>query len=1512
MGSYSARAMIRRFFSPLLALATLPTLLSAQQTSFWISTTGNWSEPGKWSTNPTVPGNSEASAVINSGTVTLDDNFTVGFFGLGGGTLIGLSGRVLTTNNVTFLTGQLGNGNPNNTVTVTASGQIKLLSGAENGTPGTAGNPAFNGSTFNVSASATVTQTNDDGTVGVGSGTVFNNAGQWFARTNNGFNYFGGATTVFNNTGSFIRDTGTGIFNTGINGGLSFNNAGTVDVRTGILLFSGAAGTSTGLFTVADGAQLRLTTSFTFNAGTSFAGAGRVHLQGGAALFAGSVNSSVAQFSLDGANLQIASGQVLTTTGAADWTNGNVGNGQAALNGTWRVTGGLLLHGNVGLNNATLHVPAGSTLQHGPAGSALGAGSGALLLNEGTYRARSDNGFNYFGGATPVFQNVGTFIRETGTGTFQTGINGGIVFNNAGSVQVQSGTLLFDSGGTSTGSFSVASGALLLLGRDYTFDTGTTITGAGLLRLGTGTAIIPNSLTFAVATLQQTGSPLRIATGSTLTTTGMYEWLGGGIGNGSNGGTLNVAGGLLIDNNAGQGLDRSTLRVPAGVTATMATTGPTLSFGGGAQFLNEGTFRARPDGGFNYFGGAAPAFRNVGTFIREVGTGTFRTGINGGAPFFNSGSVQVESGLLLLDSGGESSGPFSSAGGTVIQFNRDYTWSPGTTFTGAGRLELRGGNMMVPENLSFSIATLRQEAGTLLVATGRTLTSGGLFEWTGGGFGNSQSTQSGTLRLNGGLEILGNGGQQVLNATLHLPAGAQARQTAGSGLLNFNNGARVQNDGTWYAQNDSGFNFTGGTGGVFANAGTFIRDTGTGTFQTGSNGGAAFLNTGTTSVQSGTLLINGGGSSTGAFEVASGALLSLTSVYTLDAGTTLTGAGRFSTGSSLILPESLSFSIARFQMVSGNLLVAAGKTLTLSGQFDWSSSSIGNGQAANSGTVRVTGSANLGNGGPLLNRANLVIASGASAFQETVGTSLNFGGGSELRNDGTYYARSNDGFNFVGGASNLFRNHGTFVRDSGTGTFNTGINGGAQFINAGAVLVQTGTVLLGGGGSAAGSFDVASGATLDFTFNYTLEATATVTGAGLLRFSGGTMQIPASLSLPVANVGFAGGFLNVAAAQTLALSGALAWSGGTLRGGGTLLAGAGTTLTNSTGLDGATFHNPVGATFLHSPGASLSINSGVLRNAGTYLARSDAGLFFAGGSALIENPGLLHRDSGSGAFSTNITFHNTGTVMVSSGTLRLDGPVQQFSAGTLSGGTWVVNAGATLTGGGFAGITTNNAIIRLDGAGSTFQPLSALQTNNGTLALANGATFVTAGSLTNNGLIDLSGGAFNVAGGGTLTNASGATIRGAGNVTGKLVNFGTVRATGPVTLVLTGEVTNNGLFLASAGGTINAAGTTFVNNGVLDRTTGTIILPAGFINNGVLIDTNLVKVRSTLKQGNTVTLTVDGFTGHTYQLQRSLDLAGDVFINLGAPQQGVSGETLTFVDTGSNTMKGFYRVVVDP
>jgi autotransporter-associated beta strand protein len=240
-----------------------------------------------------------------------------------------------------------------------------------------------------------------------------------------------------------------------------------------------------------------------------------------------------------------------------------------------------------------------------------------------------------------------------------------------------------------------------------------------------------------------------------------------------------------------------------------------------------------------------------------------------------------------------------------------------------------------------------------------------------------------------------------------------------------------------------------------------------------------------------------------------------------------------------------------------------------------------------------------------------------------------------------------------------------------------------------------------------------------------------------------------------------------------------------------------------------------------------------------------------------------------GAYSIQVparTGNATGTQTYSgTGAIVLSGP------NTYSGGT-TVNSGTLL-------------VSNTSGSG----------TGSGAVSVARGATFTNNGRVS--GPINISGtadgngtfdGAITVGNGGLIVLSSGTLKANAG-----IVNDGTVRLPPGTELVL-------------------GAGATFTNNGTLDMASGTFSIPARFINNGVVFNSSVVKARSVNLAGGKLTLTVDGVPGHTYQLQRGDALTSNTFADIGVPQSGATGASLTFTDNHPIPKLGFYRVRMTP
>ena len=167
---------------------------------------------------------------------------------------------------------------------------------------------------------------------------------------------------------------------------------------------------------------------------------------------------------------------------------------------------------------------------------------------------------------------------------------------------------------------------------------------------------------------------------------------------------------------------------------------------------------------------------------------------------------------------------------------------------------------------------------------------------------------------------------------------------------------------------------------------------------------------------------------------------------------------------------------------------------------------------------------------------------------------------------------------------------------------------------------------------------------------------------------------------------------------------------------------------------------------------------------------------------------------------------------------------------------------------------------------------------------------------------------------GSVSVISNSRLTGSGTINQNLtIESGGVAQFNGGTFKVNGSIINNGLMILSAGASLTGSSASFINNGILDIiTAGAFTPPTGFQNNGVIVDSSVVKTSSVAKVGDAVTITIESYTEHTYQLQYSSTLSSNSFINIGASQTGSTGTTLTFSDPNPTGSVGFYRVAVTP
>ena len=597
----------------------------------------------------------------------------------------------------------------------------------------------------------------------------------------------------------------------------------------------------------------------------------------------------------------------------------------------------------------------------------------------------------------------------------------------------------------------------------------------------------------------------------------------------------------------------------------------------------------------------------------------------------------------------------------------------GTAFTSAGAVSLSGGTLTL--NGASSMASLAQSGGIL--AGSGTTTIAGASSWTAG-----TQTGTGTTRFDNAVSLSGpgakliSGGRTVeLNGTTTWGGNTGANNNA----LQFAGGT-LDNVGTFVDQNAfaSFIDHVSGTN-AFNNIGIYNKQSNTVTMVE-----AFYNNTGTTNVNAGTMLMQGTSatSSTGVFNIAAGASLEFRNgSHTLD-HPTIQGPGTFAVSTDGVGADGVvtlnGGTLTSPFLLSGSTLT--GTDRTFHGPATWTGGSL-------SGAATTTFANNVTISGPntkVLVGGGTVNLEGTTTWSGNTGNNngaIQFWNGGTINNHGTF----NDANPFASfiehntGGPHNFNNIGTYNKQSNTITT---VDLGVAFNNSGVVNVNAGA-LQPSGGTSTGTFNVATGAVLDFKNGNNFLNGATVAGLGTLAISSDLVGADAvvtinggSYTTPVA---FSGSLLT---GTDHTFQGAVTWTGGTISGAGT------TTYANDVTISGANIKAVANARVLNLNGTTTwtgntgannnaiqFTNGATINNRGTF---DDANPF---ASFIEHNVGGPHNFNNLGTYNklaSTLTTVDFGVVFNNPGTLNIDAGTMRFFSSTQGpAGTVNVATGAT-------------------------------------------------------------------------------------------------------------------------------------------------------------------------------------------------------------------------------------------
>ncbi len=472
--------------------------------------------------------------------------------------------------------------------------------------------------------------------------------------------------------------------------------------------FAGAAGTS---LTIASGDTLTLNGTSAFTGKVQGTGAtlaftsGSQTFNSGASLavsnwmLSGSASTSLTEslsyagtFSAGaGTALNIALNDTLTLTGAASFAGAISGGGTLALSGNSdtfdagahfsskmslrsgalvTVNGGVSVSGVLTENTgAAIAIGAGATLTLSGSGSALIGtvdGAGTLALSGGTdslWRGLS-LGVADLALSSGVTASLDTSLAYTGE------------FSTAAGTTLALGAYtlgLSGAGSIFSGTISGSTGALSLTGGSQAFDSGAAMTEGRWAMSGSDTASVNEKLTFGGTYSEGAGTTLTIASGETLSLTGVATL----------GATVNGSGTLALSNATLSGL-------VAGGTVTLDDAGTIVQTGqitlGDASsnaatltIASSATYKIEGNVGIGIGASSSSVIDDNGLLIKNGGTGTSNIAVG----IIDNGHIEVSTGTLDLAQGLTGTGAMQVDAGATLEFGASAASTLTMAFNGA-------------------------------------------------------------------------------------------------------------------------------------------------------------------------------------------------------------------------------------------------------------------------------------------------------------------------------------------------------------------------------------------------------------------------------------------------------------------------------------------------------------------------------------------------------------------------------------------------------------------------------------------------------------------------------------------------------------------------------------------------------------------------------------------------------------------------------------------------------------
>jgi autotransporter-associated beta strand protein len=726
----------------------------------------------------------------------------------------------------------------------------------------------------------------------------------------------GGAVTI--NSGSTLTLGSSGINMSGATQNLTLNcavmlgAAQTWDVTTGRTISVGGVIGGSGALTKNGAGTLSLTGLNTYTGSTTVNG-GVVQINS-----ASSLGSTTGAATINAATVELIAAKTVSTTRAF-----KLGNAASTLQvdtgSSWTISGAI---SNATAAGSLIKTGAGTLVLSSASGNSYGGAGRTTSINGGTIQVGADNLLG--NSANTVTFNGGTLLFSAGFTTARSiSMSGSGTINTNNNAATLSGVL------SGSGALTKSGAGTLTLSGSNTYSGGTTITG------GNTSVVSANSAAnLGTGTININGGAGLLATASFTYGNGIVLGATGGSTQGDGtleSGMLNVAGGVTLVL-SGTGISEVTSGTgrleKLGAGTLVVNTANTYS---GGTYIHDGTF---------IFGDAAalgpqpsnnPTFNQLtidnGAQLQLSVSGAFRRNViigTGGAVFgaTTSANVAYRNGVF--------SNVTAQTGGVTIASGVNG-FGGANTFT--GNLIVNGG----------AVAAISRDVNL-------------------GASGNQISLNGGTLRVEDGVDITGNGGTTTSTILATFATSRQINLGAGTDTIEVKN----------YADTNPSFDVTtsnpivpsGGrpnshtniftSNGLLTGAGTLVK-AGDGTLTLTNLGnnytGGTVINAGTLSVADPAAI----GAAANALTINAGGVFQSTGTFSSARAITLGGTGGLSSGGTFDVTGTNVETQSGVVSGTGSLSKTGSGTLNMSGANTYTGDTFVLG-----GTIAVTGSQSLG------------------------------------------------------------------------------------------------------------------------------------------------------------------------------------------------------------------------------------------------------------------------------------------------------------------------------------------------------------------------------------------------------------------------------------------------------------------------------------------------------------------------------------------------------------------------